>query len=273
MLRQLNDAMGYVLAASDGDIGRCVDFLIDDGPCTCKGEQVWAVRYMIADTGRWLADRKVLVSPTFLGEADWRKQRLEVKLTRDVIRDAPFLENEQSVSRRYEAAWHRHHGLPDYWKGTLLTVPTIEPEVLQTVEYACADRLDASRLEAEELDRSAIRSAAEIVGCSVRSADGPLGTVADAILDDRFWVLRFLAVEPGQWMPAPQEFVPQQRLKHMAPVNRLQSIDWDAREFRIDLPAKSIQEAPLLNPDDAIDIDFETRLHEHFGRPADLAAG
>jgi len=50
MLKSLAEPEGYRLDAIDGDIGRCRDFLFDDAQ--------WAVRYMVADTGGWLPDRR-----------------------------------------------------------------------------------------------------------------------------------------------------------------------------------------------------------------------
>lgn len=43
------------IAASDGRIGTCGDFLFDDA--------TWTVRWMVADTGTWLTGRKVLAHP------------------------------------------------------------------------------------------------------------------------------------------------------------------------------------------------------------------
>ena len=51
MLRSIKDIQGYVLGAQDGEIGRCSDFLFDD--------KNWTVRYIVADTQKWLPGRRV----------------------------------------------------------------------------------------------------------------------------------------------------------------------------------------------------------------------
>ena len=80
MLRSVKEIMNYVLSAEDGEIGRCKDFLFDD--------EFWTIRYMVADTGKWLSDRKVLISPISLGEPDWLSRRFFVNLTREgMVRD------------------------------------------------------------------------------------------------------------------------------------------------------------------------------------------
>ena len=83
MLRTISGLIGYVLEAEDGDIGQCADFLFDqDG---------WTIRYMVADTGKWLPGRKVLISPVALSEPNWAGRCFPVGLTRQQIEDSPPL--------------------------------------------------------------------------------------------------------------------------------------------------------------------------------------
>ena len=109
MLRSLIELLDYVLAAEDGEIGRCSDFLFDD--------RHWTTRYMVADTARWLPGRKVLVSPIALGEPEWRSRLFPVRLTKEQIEDAPGLNEDAPVSRQYEIHWTRYYGWPYYWSG------------------------------------------------------------------------------------------------------------------------------------------------------------
>jgi len=107
MLRLIGEITGYVLAAEDGEIGRCKDFLFDDTQ--------WAVRYMVADTRKWLPGRKVLISPISLGEPDWDTRRFPVKLTKEQVKNSPPLDEEAPVSRQYEIHWFDYYGWPYYW--------------------------------------------------------------------------------------------------------------------------------------------------------------
>jgi hypothetical protein len=54
-LRKTKDFSGARLHARDGEIGHLKDFFFDD--------QSWTIRYLVADTGNWLPNRKVLLSP------------------------------------------------------------------------------------------------------------------------------------------------------------------------------------------------------------------
>ncbi|MEJ2023797.1 MAG: PRC-barrel domain containing protein [Deltaproteobacteria bacterium] len=92
MLRSLKSLINYVLKAEDGEIGRCTDFLFDD--------EKWVTRYIVADTGKWLPGRKVLISPISLGEPDWSSRRFPVKMTRDEVESSPPLDADAPVSRK-----------------------------------------------------------------------------------------------------------------------------------------------------------------------------
>jgi hypothetical protein len=68
MLRNIKDLRGYAIRAIDGVIGKVDDFYF--------GDDTWAIRYLVVDTGRWLSGRKVLISPIALGHAGWMGRQL-----------------------------------------------------------------------------------------------------------------------------------------------------------------------------------------------------
>ncbi len=84
MLRNIKELYNHALKAEDGEIGRCKDFLFDD--------ERWTVRYMVADTGKWLRGKKVLVSPISLGKPDWDGKLFPVRLSKEQIEKAPGLD-------------------------------------------------------------------------------------------------------------------------------------------------------------------------------------
>ena len=56
MLQSARDLRGYTIRASDGDIGEIYDVYFDD--------ESWSVRYVVVETGNWLFNRRVLLSPS-----------------------------------------------------------------------------------------------------------------------------------------------------------------------------------------------------------------
>ena len=79
------------------EIGRCKDFLFDD--------QHWTCRYMVADTGKWLPGKRVLISPIFIDAPRWSSGEIPVALTREEVEQAPPLRSDAPISRRYEKEW------------------------------------------------------------------------------------------------------------------------------------------------------------------------
>ena len=55
MLRSIDEMIGYELLIEGKSVGKCKDLLFDD--------DCWTIRYLLADTGKWLFDKKVLISP------------------------------------------------------------------------------------------------------------------------------------------------------------------------------------------------------------------
>jgi PRC-barrel domain len=77
MLRSVRQLYGKKLAASYSHIGHVKDFYFND--------QQWRVRYVVADTGSWLAGRLVLISPHAFGKLHQEDDCLLVNLTRQQI--------------------------------------------------------------------------------------------------------------------------------------------------------------------------------------------
>lgn len=256
MLRSIKGIAGYVLAASDGDIGRCDDFLFDD--------RDWAVRFMVAKTAKWLPGRQVVISPAFLGEPDWASHRLAVKLTQKQIEQSPSLEEHAPVSQAYETEYWRHFSspspdstLPPYGLGPggfgAFPWPseTMNPALQGPIPEPTPDTPPEKKAEH-------LHSVAEVLGYDIAATDRNIGHVDDFIVDDHVWVLRYLVIDTGNWLPGRRVLV--------APP-WLGTIDWIERQLHIELEAERIWNAPEVNPAEPIDRRDEAELYDYYGRP------
>jgi len=79
-LRSASEVAGYRIRASDGELGRVEDFVIDDAD--------WSVAEMVVDTSVWLPGGKVLVPPAAISGIDWERGEVRVRLSRDGLRRA-----------------------------------------------------------------------------------------------------------------------------------------------------------------------------------------
>jgi hypothetical protein len=269
MLRSLAEPEGYRLHALDGDVGHCRDFLFDD--------RQWTLRYMVADTGRWLPGRKVLISPAQLGEPDWHSRRMPVQLTQQQIEDSPPLDSDAPVSRRYEMTFNDFHAMPNYWLGSGLwgdyAVPSsmvspqemaIEPAPKPDDQAAQPTASDAEALGDDEH----LRSVREVTGYGVDAVGKPedeadvapesVGRVADFIVDDRSWALRYLVVDTSR-LPFSK--------KVLVPVELVAGIDWTTQKVRIATSAEQVDAAPTFDPTEPVNAKAETVLYDYYGRP------
>jgi hypothetical protein len=234
-----------VLKAEDGEIGRCHDFLVDD--------LNWTVRYMVADTRKWLPGRRVLISPIALGEPDWKDQRFPVRLTRQQIKEAPDLDEHAPVTRQYEIWYHQHYGWPYYWTGSGIWSSGIHPKAL----YASRPHLGD---EGPELDHPHLHAAHEVIGYDVQATDGEIGHVEDFIVDDDSWSVRYAVIATRNWLPGKRVLVP---------LARLQSVAWDDRALEVDLTRDKIADSPEYDPSAPVNAEFEKRIYDYVGRPRD----
>ena len=81
MLNESKTLKGYKLNGLDGEIGKIKEFYFDD--------HYWTIRYLVADTGNWLTDRQVLISPHALGTIDKSARNIAINLTKKQIEDSP----------------------------------------------------------------------------------------------------------------------------------------------------------------------------------------
>jgi hypothetical protein len=181
----IKDLYGSKLAAKDGLIGSIKDFYFDD--------KTWVIRYLIADTGSWLAGRLVLISPHAFGRFDREAGRLSVNLTRAQIEGSPPIESHRPVSRQYEIEYYRYYGWPAYWDGGALWglggYPMVPPS---------RGELD-KQIKLKHREDKHLQSTLSVNRFQVQASDGVSGFVSAFMLDDRSWAICDIVVEAGHW--------------------------------------------------------------------------
>jgi hypothetical protein len=74
MLNKAKTLKGYKLDSLDGEIGEIKEFYFDDTH--------WAIRYLVAETGDWLMDRQVLISPYALFAVNKEEKRIAITIAK-----------------------------------------------------------------------------------------------------------------------------------------------------------------------------------------------
>ncbi|MDB5409426.1 MAG: hypothetical protein JWL84_4338 [Rhodospirillales bacterium] len=228
---------GAAIAASDGEIGSVDDLLFDDTD--------WTIRWIVVDTGGWLAGRKVLLPPSCLGEPTDNGGRLPVLLTRRQVEDSPPAENEEALlSRRYEEAMLAHYALAPYWS--------------DPVPVALAGDRPASAPPGGGDAQPALRSMREVTGTGIHAIDGEIGHVEDFLVDSDGWAVRYMIADTRNWLPGKKVLISPRWLR---------GTQGERGDVDVALTRRQIEDSPEWDPDAAPDRGYETRLHDYYDLP------
>jgi uncharacterized protein YrrD len=106
-LRSAVELEGYAIAATDGDIGKVRDVIID--------RESWRIRYLAVDTGGWFTGHEVVLSVDWIRRISYPERQVVVGVTRDAIEKSPPLRSLSDLRRSYEEELYRAYGYPAYW--------------------------------------------------------------------------------------------------------------------------------------------------------------
>jgi hypothetical protein len=232
VLRSIKDLRSYTIRAIDGDIGKVREFYFDD--------RFWAIRYLVADTGNWLVDRLVLLSPYSLGNPDWEENVFPVRLTKKQVEGSPRISTDQPVSRQMEVDLHGYYGWPPYWGAAAY--------------IAAAQMSDQDKSEGDPH----LRSTREVIGYRTQATDGEIGHIDDFVVDDGAWVIRYLVVDTGNWLS---------RRKVLVSPGWTKEVSWAGRRVSLGLSRDAVQDSPEFDPSEPVNREYEVRLYDYYGRP------
>jgi len=203
MLKNIKELYGDKLNASDGNIGTIEDFYFDD--------QSWNIRYLVAETGTWLDERQVLISPYSIERLDEEDDIVIVNLSRQQIENSPPIERHRPVSRQFETEYYTYYGWPYYWSGDAILGLGGNPMVYSTT--AGERTINA---EQHLRDDTHLRSTLGVAGYEIEASDGAIGRVTDFLVNDKTWAIEELVVEAGHWYSGKEILIPITKIKSIS---------------------------------------------------------
>jgi sporulation protein YlmC with PRC-barrel domain len=254
MLRSLKDIEGYVVSASDGEIGEVADFLFDD--------ERWVIRYLVVEAGgSFFKDgRQVLISPIFFRQAEWATRQFHLALTSEKVKNSPSIDVHEPVSRQHEQDYNRYYGYPNYWEYSGFWGMSTYPAGLAPGQW----NEGAAERSKKPSGDGHLRSDKEIRGYHIEGSDEAIGHIQDCIVDDETWKVRYLVVDTSNWWLGKSVLI----APHWA-----SRISWKDRKVFVDLSRQKIKNSPEWNAETAVNRAYETRLYDYYGRPADWSPG
>jgi sporulation protein YlmC with PRC-barrel domain len=265
MIRPATTLNGYQLLARDGTVGEVRDFFFDD--------ELWQIRYLVVDTGRWLSSRRVLIAPEVVQQPEWDAQRLPSLLTKEQVRQSPTLDDEYRITRQQESELRQHYGWGDYRRderGTaeqtgdadgLLDAPS-DPAVRDrhpdavtpaATPGAGADAELAAAARGAQQDRSEphLQSVRVMNGYHVEARDGSIGHVEDVLLDVRTWEVRYLVVATRNWWPGQKVLVSPQLIDQ---------VSWAESHVVVRMTRDEVKAGPQYDPERLEELTDERPL-------------
>jgi hypothetical protein len=239
MLSNTKDLKGLVVRATDGEIGTIDQFYFDD--------DTWVIRYLTVETGGWLEDRKVLISPISVAHTDWQYKQLDVALTKKQVENSPDIDTHRPISRQAEAGYLEYYGYPYYWG--------FYPSAVAPTAASADSPADGIQRQSPDTH---LRSTDAITGYRVEAVDGEIGHVEGFVVDDEGWAIRYIEVATRNWWPGKKVLVSPAWIKR---------VGWTDSTVYAGLSRDAIQKAPEFNESIPVTREYGTFLYLHYGLP------
>ena len=100
--------------------------------------------------------------------------------------------------------------------------------------------------------QSSIKS---LIGYAMRATDGDIGAVTEFYFDDNNGIIRYLIVKTGSWLSG---------LKELISPQSVQKVDFEEKEFIVNLTKEQIEHSPDIDTDKPISRRQEIELYGHY---------
>ncbi len=101
-----------------------------------------------------------------------------------------------------------------------------------------------------------LRHESEIEGYAIHASDGLIGAVSDFLFDDVTWLVRWVVVDTGNWLPGRRVLLPPSAL---ADVNHM------GRQFSVRLTKQQVKECPDVESDRPVSRQSEAGIYDYYG--------
>jgi len=246
MLRSVKDLVGYTVAARDGRCGELREMYFDD--------RLWILRYWEVDTG--LARSVVRLSPQAVTAVDDKTCQFHVGMCREQLQRGPGVDSDPWLARPHDA----ERGLRrERYGGNLWSLAGVPLSELLTPAVEAAE-LPATPAQPERFGRERdlhLRSSADVIGFGVAARDGPIGRVADFLIEPATWQVCMVVVDTHTWLADRRVLVPPMWVD---------AFDDAARQLRFRVSREAVQTSPHYEASPALVQEQALRVQRHFER-------
>ncbi|MBN2720086.1 MAG: PRC-barrel domain-containing protein [Proteobacteria bacterium] len=221
----------YHLEAEDGKIGDVENLYFD--------ERVWSVPYLVVRTGNFLTGKSILIYTRTAGKVDIPDHSIPISMTKEEIRNSPYMDARMPVHRQKEMMYFQHMGWSPYWD--------YSPPGMATAGNVQPDPSTRSTRDMLEGQNPHLRDTFKIIGYGAAARDGSIGHIEDFIVDVDEWMMRFVVVDTGKFLGL------KKGEKKIIPVRRISDIDWSTGTVTFAISSSDVDGIPLYVPSQPFD--------------------
>lgn len=101
-----------------------------------------------------------------------------------------------------------------------------------------------------------LRSLKSLKSFRIAARDGEIGSVHDFFFDNLLWIVRYLVVDTGHWLPGRKVLLSPQVLGQP---------DWGETCVPVELTREQVKSSPEIDTDKPVSRQRESELHQHYG--------
>lgn len=98
----------------------------------------------------------------------------------------------------------------------------------------------------------------DLRGHAVEARDGGIGSVKDVLFDDARWVIRYLVVDTGHWLPGRRVLISPASVATLPPADKV---------VRLELSREQVRASPDASSQEPVSRQFEEAHARHYGYP------
>ena len=121
------------------------------------------------------------------------------------------------------------------------------------------DELFNEQKQNAQIERTSLLNKVKTLkGYKLDSLDGEIGKVKEFYFDDKYWTIRYLVADTGNWLSGRQVLISPYALR---------AVNKEEQNIAIDLTKKQIEDSPSLDSDKPVSRQFEEYYYGYYGWP------
>ncbi|GAF67078.1 hypothetical protein BTS2_3986 [Bacillus sp. TS-2] len=256
----------FSLRALDDELG-AVDDLIFEGPN-------FKIRYIEADTRRWLPGGHVFLSPAAFTELNRENETIGVQLTKEQIKDSPK-PSEFTLTREFEKSLNSHYGWDNYWLHPLALPRThgptfvgqtpqspIIPPIREYDEKTLPDERDqttkTNRQQVPQDNETLLQSFNDLYKYELHAKNGEVGQIVDCIIDYEDHFIRYFIIDVGGFMSKELVVLSTEWITEISHIDKTVTVS--------NIDQSLISNAPEYKRETLFDREQEQIIYQHYNK-------